>query len=59
MKSWKKREFLILAYLIGDALTYRHLVKIDPGNALEVGTMLKNLCISFVWPLYWLISLFT
>ena len=59
MKLWKRRELLILAYLIGDALTYRHLVKIDASDALEVGTMLKNLCISFVWPFYWLVSLFT
>ena len=40
MKLWKRRELLILAYLIGDALTYRHLVKIDASDALEVGTML-------------------
>ncbi len=59
MKLWKRRELLILAYLIGDALTYRHLVKIDASDALEVGTVLKNLCISFVWPFYWLVSLFT
>ena len=59
MKSWKFHELLILAYLVGDAITYRHLVKIDPGNALATGAMLKNLGISFLWPLYWLISPFT
>jgi hypothetical protein len=59
MKSWKSRELLILGYLVGDALTYRHLVKFNPSHALETGVMLKNLDISFLWPLYWLISPFT
>ena len=48
-----------MAYLVADTLTYRHLVKVDPSHALETGTMLKNLGISFVWPLYWLMSAFT
>jgi hypothetical protein len=59
MKFWKSRELFILAYLVADAMTYRHLVKVDPSHALETGTMLKNLGISFVWPFYWLISTFT
>jgi|NGEPerStandDraft_6_1074524.scaffolds.fasta_scaffold42062_2 hypothetical protein len=59
MKFWKSRELLIMAYLVADTLTYRHLVKVDPSHALETGTMLKNLGISFVWPLYWLMSAFT
>jgi len=59
MKSWKSRELLILVYLVGDAITYRHFVKINPSSALETGVMLKNLGISFLWPLYWLIRLFT
>ncbi len=53
------RNALILVYLVGNALTYRHLVKVDPGHALEIGAMLMNLGISCVWPLYWLINAFT
>jgi hypothetical protein len=56
MKFWTIRNSLIMVYLVGNALTYRQLVKIDPSHALETGTMLKNLGLSFVWPLYWLIS---
>lgn len=59
MKFSKRRELLILGYLVVDALTYRYLVKADPSHALEIGTMLKNLIISFVWPVYWLISMFS
>ena len=56
MKLWKPREVLILTYLVADALTYRHLVKVDPSHALETDTMLKNLGISLVWPIYWLFN---
>jgi hypothetical protein len=56
MNFWTIRNSLVLAYLVGNALTYRHLVKADPSHALETGTMLKNLGISLVWPLYWLVS---
>ena len=59
MNFWTIRNSLILVYLVGNALTYRHLVKADPSHALETGVMLKNLGISFLWPLYWLISAFT
>jgi hypothetical protein len=56
MKFPKIRELIILAYLIGDALTYRHLVRIDPTHALEMGTVFKNLGVSLLWPLYWIVS---
>jgi hypothetical protein len=56
MKFWTIRNSLIMVYLVGNALTYRQLVKIDPSRALETGAMLKNLGLSFVWPLYWFIS---
>jgi hypothetical protein len=56
MKFWTIRNSLIMGYLLGNALTYRHLVKADPSHALEIETMLKNLGISFLWPLYWLVS---
>jgi hypothetical protein len=49
------RNSLLIAYFLGNALTYRHLVKADPGHALETGTMLKNLVISSVWPVYWIV----
>jgi hypothetical protein len=45
-----------MIYLLGNALTYRHLVKLDASHALGTGTMLENLGISLVWPFYWLIS---
>ena len=47
----------ILAYLIGNALTYNHLVKANPSVALEASTMVKNLAIACVWPIYWLAEL--
>lgn len=59
MKSWKIRELLILAYLVGDALTYRHLVRLDPTHALGTVPLLKNLGISLLWPLYWLSNVLT
>jgi len=57
MNFWSIRNSLLLVYFIGNALTYRHLVKADPSHALETGTMLKNLGISCVWPIYWFISM--
>ena len=47
----------IIVYLIGNALTYNHLVKVNPSVALETSTMLKNLAIACVWPIYWLAEL--
>jgi hypothetical protein len=47
----------IVAYLIGNALTYNHLVKTNPSVALETSTMLENLAIACVWPIYWLAEL--
>lgn len=47
----------IMAYLLGNALTYNHLVKANPSVALETSTMLKNLAIACVWPIYWLAEL--
>jgi len=55
MKFWKNRNALILVYVIGNALTYRYLVKSDPSHAFEAVSLLKNLALSFIWPLYWLI----
>jgi len=59
MNRWKLPEALILAYLVADAVAYRHLVRADPSHALETGTMLKNLAVSFVWPLYWAMRYFS
>ena len=56
MNFWTIRNLLILVYLVGNALTYRNLVKADPSPALDTGTMLRNLGVSFLWPLYWLIN---
>ena len=47
----------IVLYLVGNALTYNHLVKVNPSVALETSTMLKNLAIACVWPIYWLAEL--
>ena len=52
MTVFTVRNSLLLAYLLGNAVTYRYLAKVDPGHALETGTMLKNLGIACVWPLY-------
>jgi len=43
-----------MAYLIGDALTYRHLVRVDPGDAFALAVLLKNLWLSLIWPAYWM-----
>lgn len=59
MNVFTIRNSLLLAYLLGNAATYRYLVRVDPGHALETGTMLKNLGISCVWPLYWIFAIFT
>jgi hypothetical protein len=53
------RNSLLLFYLLGNAMTYRHLVKTDPGHALESWSMLKNLGISCVWPIYWAVAALT
>jgi len=53
------RTTLFLIYMVGNALTYRHLVKADPEHALEAGTMLINLGISCVWPFYWVFAAIT
>jgi hypothetical protein len=54
--NWTFRNSLIFVYVVGNALTYRHLVKVDPSHAFVAATLAKNLALSFVWPLYWLIS---
>jgi hypothetical protein len=36
MKFWTIRNSFILLYLLGNALTYRHLVKLDPSHALPL-----------------------
>jgi hypothetical protein len=59
MNTSMTRNATILVYLLGNALTYRHLVKADPGYALESGTMLWNLAISCIWPIYWVAQLLT
>ena len=49
---------IMLAYLLGNALTYNHLVK-DGRSAIGTSEdagflMVKSLVISTSWPLYWL-----
>ena len=49
---------IMLAYVLGNALTYNHLVKagrLAIGPSEEAGfLMVKNLVISTIWPLYWI-----
>lgn len=51
------KNIAIMVYLLGNALTYNHLVKTDTSVALETSVMLKNLAIACVWPIYWLVEL--
>jgi hypothetical protein len=46
---------IVMIYLVGNALTYNHLVKQDPSSAYESGTMLRNLAWGCAWPVYWAI----
>lgn len=55
MNFWSTRNVIALGYLLGNALTYRHLVKADPGHALDYGILFQNLLLSFLWPIYWLL----
>ena len=55
MKSETVRHISILAYLAGNAVTYRHLVRADPSHALEIRTLIENLAISCAWPIYWVL----
>jgi hypothetical protein len=56
MNFWSTRNGIALVYLLGNALTYRHLVQADPTHALDYGTIFQNLLLSFLWPLYWLLQ---
>ena len=46
------------AYLVGNALTYNHLIKagrLAIGDAGDAGFLIvKSLLIATVWPFYWL-----
>lgn len=47
---------LMLAYIVGNAMTYNHLTKIGSSTVTDERTLfiLKNLLIATVWPLYWI-----
>jgi hypothetical protein len=54
--NWTFRNSPIFFYVVGNAVTYRQLVKVDPSHAFVGATLAKNLALSFVWPLYCLMS---
>ena len=49
---------IMLAYLVGNALTYNHLIKAGRSEISAAGDasflIVKSLMVSTVWPLYWL-----
>ena len=47
---------LMLAYILGNAMTYNHLVKVGSAAVTGDRTMffIKNLLVAAVWPFYWL-----
>lgn len=49
---------IMLAYLLGNALTYNHLIaagRAALGSSGDIGLlMVKSLLISTAWPIYWL-----
>ena len=57
IKAQTIKYSLIMTYLVGNALTYNHLIKANPSNAFDAWTMLENLAIACVWPFYWLLRL--
>ena len=62
MISENLRYFIILAYMIGNALTFNSLIKAERA-AMVAGEswwppLLKTLALALVWPLYWLARLF-
>ena len=57
IKAQTIKYSLIMTYLVGNALTFNHLVKANPSKAFDTWTMLENLAIACVWPFYWLLRL--
>ena len=51
------RNGAILVYLVGNAMTYNHIIKANRELIHQTGElapiMLKTLAISCMWPIYW------
>jgi len=56
---WNRhRNELLIAYALGNALTYAYLVKGQAGSVYDGASlsdvMFEALFLSFIWPIYWL-----
>lgn len=63
MKRETIRNGLIIAYMLGNALTFNALLKAErvamAADQTWTTGILKILALAFVWPVYWMVKLFT
>jgi hypothetical protein len=63
MKRETLRNGLIIVYMVGNALTFNALLKLERATMAADQSwttgILKILALAIVWPVYWLFKLFT